>query len=93
MGRMGVEQITALALRTIEEAATEALAAPVKRTSGHALALAWLLHFVPHSPPPERWPFRSFWDAMILERNHDRQAAITAAANAIYLGLGIKRHT
>lgn len=91
MGRVGLEQITALALRTIEEATAEALKAPVTRTSGHALALAWLLHFVPCSPPPERWPFTYFWDALVVERDHDRQAAITAAANAIYLALGLTR--
>lgn len=91
MSRVGLEQLTALALRTIEEATTEALKAPVKRTSGHALALAWLLHFVPHLPPPERWPFTNFWEALVVERDHDRQAAVTAAANAIYLTLGLTR--
>jgi hypothetical protein len=91
MSRVGLEQLTALALRTIEEATADALKAPVKRTSGHALALAWLLHFVPHSPPPERWPFTNFWEALIVERDHDRQAAVTAAANAIHLALGLRR--
>lgn len=91
MGKVGLEQLKALALRTIEEAAAEALIAPVKRSSGHALALAWLLHFVPHSPPPERWPFTNFWETLVVERDHDRQAAVTAAANAIYLALGLTR--
>lgn len=59
--------------------------------SGLALALAWLLHFVPRSPPPERWPFENFWDALTVERDHDRQAAVTAARNAIFLALGVSR--
>jgi len=49
MARLGREQLTALALRTVEEAATEALHAPVQRTSWIALALAWLLHFANRS--------------------------------------------
>jgi hypothetical protein len=54
------------------------------------LALAWLLHFGRPSSPPPRWPFTDFWDALVIERDHDRQAAVTASANAIFLALAEK---
>lgn len=84
MGAIGKDQLTSLALRTVEETATEAFHGPARRTSGVALALAWLLHFA-NQNPPARWPFENFWDALIVERDHDRQAAVTAAMNAIFL--------
>lgn len=80
-----------LALEAVEEAAAEALRAPVHRSRGLAVALAWLLHFGKANAPLPRWPFTNFWDALAVERDHDRQVSVTAAANAIFLALGEKR--
>lgn len=91
MRRVGAERIKQLALEAVEEAAAAALRAPVERSRALAVALAWLLHFGRPSSPPPRWPFTHFWDALAVERDHDRQVSVTAAANAIYLALGEKR--
>jgi len=91
MRRVGTERIKELALEAVDEAAAEALRSPIRRTKALALALAWLLHCSRPSSPPERWPFTDFWDALIVERDHDRQAAVTAAANAIFLALNERR--
>lgn len=85
------ERLRTLALQAIEEASAEALGGTVRPTRGLAVALAWLLYFGKPGSPLPRWPFINFWEALTVERDHDRQAAITAAANAIYLALGEKR--
>jgi len=89
--RVGTERIKELALEAVDEAAAEALRGPIRRSKALAVALAWLLHFGRPSSPPERWPFTNFWDALIIERDHDRQAAVTAAANAIFLAMSVPR--
>jgi hypothetical protein len=45
MPRVGAERISELALDAVDEAAAEALRAPIRRTEALAVALAWLLHF------------------------------------------------
>jgi hypothetical protein len=55
------------------------------------LALAWLLHYGKEGETLPRWPFESFWRELATERKHDRWAGVNAAANAIYLQLGISR--
>jgi hypothetical protein len=91
MRRLGAERIKELALEAVDEAAAEALRRPVSRTRALAVALAWLLYFGRPGSPPPRWPFTDFWDALVIERDHDRQAAVTAAANAIFLHIGVRR--
>jgi hypothetical protein len=56
-----------------------------------ALALAWLLHYGNEGEALPRWPFESFWEGLSNERLHDRWSAVNAAANAIYLALGVGR--
>ncbi|URD60478.1 transglutaminase family protein [Sphingomonas sp. KRR8] len=80
-----------LALEAIEEAAAASYKGPVKRGPGLALALAWLLHFGRPGQQLPRWPFESFWRELDCEKDHDRSAGVTAAANAIYLALGQRR--
>jgi hypothetical protein len=62
------------------------------RKAAIAVALAWLLHFDRPSDPPPRWPFTNFWDALSIERDDNRQAAVQAPTNAIILTLGMTRH-
>lgn len=76
-----------LALRALEEAAAEAVYAPVQRTIGLRLALAYLASH----KECERWPFDSFWQALLTVRQKDRSAGVVASLNGIYLQLGIKR--
>lgn len=91
MGRIDPDRLRRLALEAIEEAAAAAHHAPVPRTRGLALALAWLLNFGKDGSPPARWPFDTFWEALAAEREHDRWSAVNAATNAIYLALELRR--
>jgi len=80
-----------LALDAIEEAAAASHVAPVERTRGLALALAWLLHCSrPYRELP-RWPFESFREGLTSERENDRWLAVNAAVNAIYGALEVRR--
>lgn len=58
-------RLTALALRTLEEALEQAHSGPVKRNAGHRLALAWLAR---QKAGPD-WHYKAFWDAMADDRN------------------------
>ena len=75
----------------VEDAAAASHVAPVERTRGLALALAWLLHCSRPDQDLPRWPFESFWEALGCEREHDRWSGVNAAVNAIYLHLGEPR--
>jgi hypothetical protein len=57
-----------------------------------ALALAWLLYYGKEGEPLPRWPFESFWQGLVSEWQHDRWSAMNAAANAIYLHVGLQRN-
>lgn len=92
MRRIDEEHLRRLALEAIEEAAAASHIGPVARTRGLALALAWLRHRGSADVLP-LWPFKSFWDGLKSEREHDRWSAVNAAANAIYLALGERRDT
>lgn len=91
MRRLGPEQLQALALDAIEEAAASSHVAPVERTKGLALALAWLLHCSRPDRELPRWPFESFWESLTSAKEHDRWSAVNAAANAIYAALELRR--
>ena len=86
MRRFHDNDLRELALEAIEEAAAASHIGPVRRSRGLALALAWLRHRGGDGVLP-LWPFKSFWDALTSERQHDRWSAVNAAANAIYLVL------
>lgn len=81
------EKLTELALAAIEEAAAACHLGPVQRTRALALALAYLMQHGRHDGPALRWPFASFWQALAVERQHDRWSAANAAVNAIYRAL------
>jgi hypothetical protein len=85
MPRLTYEQLQALALAAIEEAAAASHAGPVPRT--RPVALAWLLHFGKGEEQLHRLPSESFWQSLACERRHDRWSSVNAAANAIYLAL------
>jgi hypothetical protein len=87
MERIGSERLSKLALEAIEEAAAASHLGPVPRTRALALALAWLRHWGSDDVLP-LWPFKSFWDGLAAEREHDRWSAVNAATNAIYAALG-----
>jgi len=53
------------------------------------LALTWLLHFGKTASVP-RWPFEDSGGGLACERENDRPGTANAAANAIYLALGVK---
>jgi hypothetical protein len=89
--RIGPDRLIELALEAIEEAAAASHLGPVPRTRGLALAIAWLLHYGKRGETLPRWPFESFWEGLSNEREHDRWSAVNAAANAIYLALGLHR--
>jgi hypothetical protein len=91
MRRLGPEQLQALALDAIEEAAAASHVAPVERTKGLALALAWLLHCSRPDRELPRWPFKSFCEGLTNAKEHDRWSAVNAAANAIYGTLELRR--
>lgn len=91
MRRISPDHLRRLALDAVEEAAAASHLGPVPRTRALALALAWLLHFGKESEELPRWPFESFWEGLSCEREHDRWSAVNAAANAIYLHLGVTR--
>lgn len=91
MRRLGSAQLEALALDAVEEAAAASHVAPVERTRGLALALAWLLHCSRPDQDLPRWPFESFWEALGCEREHDRWSGVNAAVNAIYGALKVRR--
>lgn len=91
MRRLGLEELQALALDAIEEAAAASHVAPVERTKGLALALAWLLHCSRPDRELPRWPFESFWEGLTSAKEHDRWSAVNAAANAIYGALELRR--
>lgn len=88
--RIDTNYLRTLALETIEEAAAASHLGPVPRTRGLALALAWLRHAATDDVLP-LWPFKSFWEALNTRRTHDRWSAVNAAANAIYLAVGVER--
>ena len=88
--RISENHLLKVALEAIEEAAAASHYGSVPRTRGLALALAWLRHRSAPEPLP-LWPFKSFWDGLACEREHDRWSAVNAAANAIYLALGERR--
>ncbi len=90
MRRIDEEHLRRLALDTLEEAAAASHNGPVHRTRGLALALAWLRHRGCSEVLPI-WPFKSFWDGLSAEKEHDRWSSVNAAANAIYLALGERR--
>jgi hypothetical protein len=90
MRRIDEGHLRKLALEAVEEAAAASHLGPVPRTRGLALALAWLRHRGADDILPLR-PFKSFWEGLGSERQHDRWSAVNAAANAIYLALDAKR--
>lgn len=57
-------RITALALRTLEDALAHADHGAVKRTMGHRLALAWLAH----AGIGLEWHYEAFWEEMAVVR-------------------------
>jgi hypothetical protein len=63
---------------------------PCTRNRGLALALAWLLHYGREGETLPRWPFETFWKELACEKAHDRSAGVTAAANAIFLHVGVR---
>ena len=81
------EDLIRLALQTLEDAATEALASPVQRTNGVRLALAYLAS----RSDCERWPFDGFWKWLPYEEKQGRAANVTANINGIYEQIGRKR--
>jgi hypothetical protein len=91
MRRVGSEQLRQLALEAIEEAAAASHLGPVPRSRGLALALVWLIHYGKEGETLPRWPFEGFWKGLACEPEHDRWSAVNAAANAIYLALGVTR--
>ena len=52
--------ITHLALRTLEDARAHACHGPIDRTWGHRLALAWLAHI----EAGKDWHYREFWQQL-----------------------------
>ena len=64
MARLTHEQLQALALNAIEEAAAASHIGPVPRTRALAMTLAWLLHFSKGAEQLPRWPFESFWQGL-----------------------------
>ena len=90
MQRLNDDDLRELALEAIEEAAAASHVGPVRRSRALALALAWLRHRGGDEVLP-LWPFKSFWDALMSERQHDRWSAVNAAVNAIYLVLNQRR--
>lgn len=60
MPRVGPDQRRKLALEAIEEGAAASHLGSVPRTSGLALALAWLLHYGKEGETLPRSPFESF---------------------------------
>lgn len=90
MPRIDDDELRKLALDAVEEAAAASHLGIVERTRGLALALAWLRHRGAEDVLPA-WPFRSFWEGLACERQHDRWSGVNAATNAIYLALGEKR--
>jgi len=91
MRRLGAEQLQALALDAVEEAAAASHIGPVQRTRALALALAWLLHCGRPERDLPRWPFESFWEILTSGREHDRWSSVNAALHAIHGALGVKR--
>jgi hypothetical protein len=80
-----------LALDAFQEAAAASHLAPVERTKGLSLALAWLLHCSQLDRELPGWPFESFWEGLTSAKEHDRWSAVNAAANAIYGALELRR--
>ncbi len=86
------ERLTALALRTLEDALALAEHGPVKRTFGHRLALAWLAH----EGIGLAWHYEAFWKAMAEEHRREnvgyqsymRTRDLTGLLNHWYLSLG-----
>ena len=85
------QRLVRLALDALEEAAAAAHLAPVRRTWGLRLALAYLGSRERQGSPAPRWPFDQFWRCLTDERRQERWANLNAALNAIYLGVGEKR--
>ncbi len=86
------ERLTALALRTLDDALALAEHGPVKRTFGHRLALAWLAHEGIGLP----WHYDAFWKAMAEEHatqigeypRYMRTRDLTGLLNHWYLSPG-----
>jgi len=85
------QRMVRLALDTLEEAAAAAHSAPVRRTWGVRLALAYLVSRERHGSAAPRWPFDQFWKCLPDQKQQDRWANLNAALNAIYLSVGEKR--
>lgn len=88
-------RLTALALRALEDAATEARQGPVRRTFGHRLALAWLAHEGIGLP----WHYEHFWTTMAdpfvtandLYKSYQRTTTLNGLLDYWHLALGWKR--
>jgi hypothetical protein len=78
MQRIDEDHLRKLALEAVEEAAAGSHLAPVHRTRGLALALAWLRHRGADTVLP-LWPFKSFWEGLGSERPHDRWSTVNEA--------------
>jgi hypothetical protein len=85
------QRLIRLALDALEEAAAAAHHAPVFRTWGIRLALAYLASRERHGGSGARWPFDQFWKYLPEQKQQDRWANLNAALNAVYLSVGEKR--
>ena len=83
--RISEDKLVHLALLAVEDAAEQARPAPIRRTFGLRLALAYLAS----RQDCERWPFDQFWQWSVHADDNGRRMHIIGSLNGIYRQLGV----